>query len=77
MSDQLLSSQDLQDLLHLPAALRFLRILVLNAKPAYANRLNVVELMVWLADQQGELDGSIRKSAGSSHRFPASSGEAP
>jgi hypothetical protein len=76
MSDKLLSPQDLQFLLQLPASLRFAHILALNAKPAYANRLNVVELMAWLEDREAEADGPLSDPAVSSQWIPASSGEA-
>jgi hypothetical protein len=76
MSERLLSHQDLQFLLSLPASLRFAHILALNAKPVYANCLNVVELMAWLADPEVEVDRTLLEPAASSRRIPASSGEA-
>ncbi len=76
LPEERLSPKDLHDLLRLHPALRFAHILALNAKPTYANRLNVVELVAWLDAQEGEADLTLAHSAGSSQPIPASSGEA-
>jgi hypothetical protein len=75
MSHTLLSQPDLRDLLRLPPRLRFAHIMALNARSNYANRLNVVELMAWLADEERELAEQVGRLADSSLRIPASSDE--